>query len=359
MAVSLYKQNIKDYIGRELLKHPKINYLRTAWKYRHDSDFVDYVMHMYRDPNLLRMKSFGEKNLDKNIHLIALGGEMGLGGYLRRTFYGLADAERLGFTPVVQYLTESCVYAEHEPINGVSNPFEYYFEQVAEVSVRETYQSKSVFLFESAHDLRVEHDLGNTKADRAGGYDVNEAYLHNLARLMKRYIRLNKSTENFVLDGVSVLGGLEGRSSKILGVHIRGTDYSLNWKNHPNMVSVDEFITTIDNVLQQYGFDYIFLATDDATRLKTLRERYGNKLLYYKDVHRSSGKVSVAEEKNNRPLNHYLNGLEVIRDMYTLASCNGLICGLSQVSFIARIIRLSQGTPYEFLKVLDKGIYKG
>lgn len=58
MGVSLYKQNIKDYIGRELLKHPKINYLRTAWKYRHDSDFVDYVMHMYRDPNLLRMKSF-------------------------------------------------------------------------------------------------------------------------------------------------------------------------------------------------------------------------------------------------------------------------------------------------------------
>ena len=48
-----------------------------------------------------------------------------MGGCLRQILYGLFDAEQLGFTPVLGFRRESCLYAEDEPVNGIENPFEY------------------------------------------------------------------------------------------------------------------------------------------------------------------------------------------------------------------------------------------
>lgn len=353
------KHRMHEYVKSQLEKAPKLHYLQRVWRYRNDTNFVEQVMNLNHDPDTFKVKCFGEKNPDKNIYFIFLDRPMGLGGYLRCVFYGLIEAEIFGFIPVISFQSNKCPYSEASLVLGAKNPFEYYFERVSNLSVEEVYESKRVVLFSEGHELRGEHDLGNINAKIAGGYNFSEDYLRSLARLQKQYIRLNQSTSEAIEIGKKTLCSFDWNTKNILGVHIRGTDYALNWKNHPNMVSADDFITAIDNALQEYHFDYIFLATDDANRLKSLQERYGDKLLYYKDVHRGTGNISVAEEKNDRPLNRYLNGLEVVRDMYTLASCSGLVCGLSQVSFMARIIRLSQGSPYEFLKVLDNGIYKG
>ena len=46
----------------------------------------------------------------------------------------------------------------------------------------------------------------------------------------------------------------------------------------------------------------------------------------------------------------------MLRDMYTRAACDGLIAGLSQVSYAARIQKKSVGKEYGDLVILDKGI---
>lgn len=112
----------------------------------------------------------------------------------------------------------------------------------------------------------------------------------------------------------------------------------------------------IDEAIKKYNFTKIFLATDDNNILNEFKEKYKERLLYYKDVNRTDGTKSIVFENNQRENNNYLNGLEVLRDMYTLANCDGLIAGLSQVSFAARITKKSLNKEYNFLKIIDNGI---
>lgn len=356
-----YKEKLYCFVKKRLKKTPKLHYLQRVWRYRNDKDFVHQIMNINHNPDIMEIKRFGKKNLDVNIYFINLNGNMtkGFGGYLRQTLYGLIEAERLGFIPVIYYQPKGCLYAETEKVNGSDNPFEYYFEKASNISVEEVYESGRVFLFNPAHESRIEYDLGNLNPHMAEGYIVDDIYLGKLANVLNKYIHLNKSVQDSVFKDMQSLCLGEWASKKILGVHIRGTDYALQWLNHPNMVAVDEFVEVIDEVLTNHEYEYIFLATDDENRLNVLREKYGRRLIYYKDVARGERALNIAMEKNVRPMHHYLSGYEVLRDMYTLASCDSLICGLSQVSILSRIIRLASDKPYTYIKVLDKGIYQG
>ena len=60
--------------------------------------------------------------------------------------------------------------------------------------------------------------------------------------------------------------------------------------------------------------------------------------------------------KDGRKCHKYRLGLEVIRDMYTLAMCGGLVAGISQVAVCAQINKLAMGKEFEDLIVIDKGI---
>lgn len=360
-SLVFYKEKWYCFLQERLKKNPKIHYLQRAWRYRNDEDFVYQVMNINHNPDVMEIKRFGEKNIDSNIYFISLNGNMmkGLGGYLRQTLYGLIETDRLGFIPVIYYQPEGCLYAEEEEVNGSGNPFEYYFEQASNISVAEVYESSRVFLFNPAHESRIECDLGNLNPHMAEGYIVDDIYLGKLAIVFKKYIRLKTIVWERISEDMQVLCPDGWISKKFLGVHIRGTDYALNWLNHPNMVAVDEFVEAIDEVLEKYDYKYIFLATDDESRLDALKQKYGKKLIYYKEVARGKGALNIAMEKNDRPRHHYLSGYEVLRDMYTLAGCDSLICGLSQVAIMARIIRLASEQPYRYSKILDKGIYQG
>ena len=356
ISISFCRIQAEKIIKQFLSEHRVLNYLQRVWRHRNDSEFVNYVMRKGHDPNILHIEKLGDLNPQKNIFLIKLNGTMGFGAHYRMTLYALWEADQLGFVPVVCY-GDDCPYKEKQEVYGTSNPFEYYFQPVSHITITEAQQSQRVFFFEFAHAVRIERDLGNLNPDLTMGYTVTDEYLSILAKVHSKYIKLNQITDDIIKKDFFNL--IPKADSKVLGVHIRGTDFALNWENHPNIIMEDEFISVIDEAFRDYDFDYVFLATDDTRRLDALQKRYGSRLLYYKDVHRTTGNVGVHEEKNSRPMNRYLNGLEVIRDMYTLANCSGLICGLSQVSFMARIIRLSQESPYDFVKILDNGIYRG
>ena len=355
------REKKNEFMEKKFKCHPKIHYFLRVWKRRNDEKFVSEVLQLQRNPNTMEIKQFGQRNPQKNIYFIEIYGSDGMGfaAFLRHTLLALFEADRLGFVPAVSYFPENCVYAEFEKINGTDNPFEYYFEQVSDVSVKEVHESSRVFLYHWSHSVRVEHEFGDMNPNMPGGYNVDDEYIGKMALVLKKYIRLNNVVQHKVLSDMQEL--IKGRwnEKKILGVHIRGTDYALNWKNHPNMITMDAFVEAIDETLVKYDYEYIFLATDDKRRLETMQKKYGSKLIYYQDVVRGEHELNIALEKNDRPMHHYLNGLEVVRDMYTLARCDSLICGLSQVSIFARTIRLAEQGPYTYLKVLDKGICQG
>lgn len=351
------KYLLKVKLQHLLEEHPKVNYFQRVIRHMNDCDFVNKVLLLGHNPNGFYMKSYGEKNIDKNILFIEINAMMGYA--YRYMLYALFEAECLGFTPVIRF-NEKCAYLENHPINGTQNPFEYYFQQPADVSLESVYESKRVFPFDMSHLARIEKDLGNLNPETPVGYVVTEDYLNVLAQIARKHLKLNAVTERKIMEGIKNLFPKDFREKRILGVHVRGTDFALNWENHPNMVMPEEFFSVTDKLLQgESAFDYIFLATDDSTRLDAFKERYGAKLLYYTDVHREAGKKNIALCSVERENTHYLDGLEVLRDMYTLAECNGLIAGLSQISIAARIVRLARKGAFEYMKILDKGIYQG
>ena len=145
-------------------------------------------------------------------------------------------------------------------------------------------------------------------------------------------------------------------SGRTLGVHVRGTDFRRNYKGHPVAVTTQEYLEAAVKMAEQYHFDRIFLATDDSNAVRIFQDTFGEKVSFYQDVVRSEGNETVMRSESDRPLHHYQLGLEVLRDAYTLAACNALLAGKSQVSFGARVLAGAAGNEYENVTILDKGI---
>jgi len=237
------------------------------------------------------------------------------------------------------------------------NIFEYYFRQPCGINIEETLKSYHVFSsVDLTTDLRAGFDLGNYKpGDLPAPYSIDDDYLNELGRICGKYIKLNDITQSYLDKNFQETLGCN--VSKVLAIHIRGTDFALHWDNHPNIVKAEDYKEGVDEAISRYGFEKIFIATDDANCLDSFLNNYGNKIVYYKDVFRGNGLKNIASENTEREHGKYLNGLEVLRDMYTLASCGGLIAGLSQVSIVARIINRSLDNKYRYEKTLSNGIY--
>lgn len=353
----LFKEKTRTLIDGAISNSKALLCLRRLlWKWR-DNDYLEAVLKVGYDPNTMEIKVFGDDNLEKNIYFIKVSGTMGLAGYLRHTLHALFEAEKLGFTPVVYY-TDECPCKESADLDGISNPFEYYFKPVSALSVRDVYRSGRVFLFNPHHLRRIERELGNLNPDLPAGYNIEDEYMEKMSFLVKKYIHLNDRVERDMKNNRGELFQHVNNMEQVLGIHIRGTDYALHWKNHPNIVTPQDYFPVVDEALSQ-GFSYLFLATDDKRYIDCFENRYGSKVLYYRHTYRSDGACNIAFEKNPEDRSAYNRGLDVLRDMYTLAHSGGLIAGLSQVSIIARILCLSMERQYRYIKVLDNGVYRG
>ena len=73
---------------------------------------------------------------------------------------------------------------------------------------------------------------------------------------------------------------------------------------------------------------------------------------------RSDNHNGAQDTFSDRPLHRYKLGLELLRDIYTLANCDSLVCGLSQVSFAARYVNLAIGKKFGEVVIIDHGVNK-
>lgn len=350
---------IKKWISRNKVQFPTVYLLLYVFaKSRNDKEFMQLILNLHET---IIVKKFGNSNYDKLLYYINIDqNKIGLGAFFRQTIHAVYDADSMGAIPVVNY-EKSCPYFEKAEFKGTDNPFEYYFNQSNVFNKNDILKSQNVIVFKPWYFQRIDKNLGILKNDidmPIGYKNINENYLRVLGNIVKKYIKLNGEASKFINSSIEKEFPVGWQNKKILAVHVRGTDFALHWEQHPNIVQPDEFFKAIDEAIEKKDFEYIFLATDDSARLEIFKKKYGSKLLYFKDVHRSDGTVNVTFEKIDRADNNYLNGLEVLRDMYTMAYCNGFVAGLSQVSVSARIINRSFSKTYEYEKIIDKGIYQ-
>ena len=253
-------------------------------------------------------------------------------------------ADTFGLMPAVEWGINSFYYDSGMDCL-TQNVFEYYFEPVSQIDCREINNYKNVIESRPSH--------GYFFVDNRIGYDIKQYEIEKLGYLYKKYVHLNKITKEFIEKS---LNSIMAKENRILAIHIRGTDFYNDKKNHPVVISFKEYLVKAKEVFSHGEYDKVFLATDDANALELFKQEFNEKLLYYNDVFRSKNHFGVHATFDNRPLHHYKLGLEVLRDVYTLANCDSLICGLSQVSFAARYVNIALERNFKEIVILDNGI---
>lgn len=319
-----------------------------------DIRFVQNVKEIGKVPELVILeKGKGIKEPNLLYHIYMEESYSGFFADYNKLLEYLYFAEYYNLIPIIEYSDKFC-YAEKQLVNGTTNPFEYYFMQPCGLGIKELWENGVTILRSRKDNILLAKQL-NQNMD---GYSKSDIYLEHMARIVEKYIRLRPEiAEKFDHDRKEIICKmLKKPTSNLLGVHVRGTDFKKNYNGHPISVRVEEYLEEAVRLMETGRYEGIFLATDDDNALKIFKERFAGQITYYEDVIRSTGDETVMKSENKRENHHYKLGLEVLRDMYTLSACDGLIAGLSQVSYAARIQKNAEKKWYKDLKILDKGI---
>lgn len=328
----------------------EIQFLKYCFGKRKDARFRRNVTGISDNYSLVNLSEMGGSEEMGSFYYIDM--EPSYSGFFadhNRLLSLLYFADYYGLKPVVKY-SDEYTYREEHPVNGTSNPFEYYFEQPAGVSPEDLKQYSGVLCCRKENAALA----GLLNKNVKGGYGMSEEYMAELGRISQKYIRLNDTVAPVIEHAIEEMT----RQKRTLGVHVRGTDFKRNYNGHPVCVTVEEYLEEAKRLYKEKGYERVFLATDDQKTIQIFQEVFGENLSFYDDVIRSDGDETVMKSTVSRENHHYLLGLEVLRDMMTLAACDGLVAGLSQVSYSARIKKKGSGKEYEDLSILFKGINK-
>ena len=323
-------------------KHPGLHLILSTVErvIKKDKEYIYDHGNLYWNPDYLKLEHKGTDNYGQIVYSIHENGEgYGFFAELRMLLEKLLYADFMGFKPSVVY-GKNYLYFDKEMNNNTPNAFEYYFDSIG--GIEESNNSYNI-IEEKRHYSRIINQLYNSSK-------IYKSYDDAMVSIIKKYIHIRKDLLNTIeYDFYDLFP-----NKKVLGIHYRGTDYKVGYNNHPQKVELEQIIKILDKYTLEYS--YFFLATDEEGVYEFLQEKYGEKVKSYSDVKRSNGNVSVAFSKDDRKNHHYLLGLEVLRDMYSLSLCDGIICGQSQVTNYARWQKRAREEQYDNEIVIDNGI---
>lgn len=337
---------MKDFLKR----NKKIHYILKALKHINDSQYVEDFLNMESDPRLVRFFCKGDLNKEKAIYVITPNGKgWGYFAEFRALLCKLIYAERMGFVPYITWKDRDFLYYD-ETITDIDDAFNYFFEQNTEFTQEVINNSFMVAMSKSADPALIERQYKNTDT-----YGIDAELFSLFSTTVKKHIKLRADV---LVRFEKQFNDVKNDSQdKILGVHFRGTDYRQEYDIHPVFVQTSEEVNKAKIALNKHGFNKIFLATDEKDAIDRFIDAFGeDKIIYYKDVVRGTSQESVAFSKLEREHHKYQLGYEVVRDMWTLSMCDGLIASVSQVATMARVFKASRDEEYEYTKIIDKGI---
>lgn len=336
------REDIKNYIKRNEILH----YMVKCLKNYHNRTFRKMVLGRM---DSLIVENNGDTVYDFIIYHIYYNNEKaGLFAILKEILNYMAFADKYQLCPVVELGNKINYYDEE--FSKEINPFNYYFLPYNGVTIEDYKKSSRVV------EAKPEDIIAFCRTQDGYNYE-DRIYLY--AGYYKKYFNLEPQIFESIQIEINNLW--KNGSNSVLGVHIRGTDYKIGYNRHPVYVLVDEYIDTIKEALQTNTYKMIFVATDEQEALQKIKDTFGEeRVLCFSDTSRSfNGSAIHLKTNSNESQGKYYRyklGYEVIRDVYALANCEGLIGGLSNVSLFARIVKCSMDNNYKYIRILDKGI---
>ena len=245
----------------------------------------------------------------------------------------VAFAVKLGYIPVVDMENYPTLYSEDEPVNGTANAWNYYFDDVAGISLHEVYK-KGNYVMGKDKSLSKYAEKYCERIYRFPTHRTVSYY----EPLIGKYLRIR---EDLIKEFNAAWEKNVSGGEQTLGIHIRGTDMKNNL-GHPMPADAQTYLKRTKEFLESHSdVNKIFLATDENNVKEEFEKAFGNTKyrLFINEVFRAwdtnEGKktgVHELEIENPRPLHKYLLGKEVLQDAWFLHKCDYLMCGHSNIT---------------------------
>ena len=307
---------------------------------RHGHIIPEGVSLIYNSENIMnslcwarKVEHLGTKNSGKTILLIDMdfGKGCGLAYIIRTTLCFVCMAFERGWMPVVNLVGDN-MYID-SPQN---NMWEQYFEPLSHISVRDVMESQNVISVKNNHLTPVIIHIN--------------PYFREIWHRTQKHPKINFKSEIMQYFVKFMPKEIQDKQVRVLGAFIRGTDAKA-------AVSEKEaFSVALEckEIMENAGFDKVFLATEDIVYFEAFKSVFEDKLLHIvqkrvmscKDQRKPIGELLDIKTGEK---NHF--GLIYLMITYCLSRCNALVYNIPSGGYY--LANKWCENPYEFSYCLE------
>lgn len=329
--------SIKEYI-----KKTQFIYKPLYWLY---ILYLDVNKRISKYRNRERRCSYGENHPDKTFYIIGFTyTTAGLFAIVKSIFCHICYAVQQGYIPIVDMQHFSSQLSDNE--HKESNAWELYFQQPGGYHLEDISRSKNII---KSCSLPFPEGVEI-------GFDtpMNGNFHKKYAPFYEKYI---VPTPEIATYANNKREKVIGNKQHVLGVLCRGTDYTESKPSgHPIQPTAEQAVAKAKEVMSQYGYEYIFLATEDKRIYNVFRDSFGDRLLFsgQKLYEGMKGKKFLSELKVDNYFEKWHNTIDYYSTIHILSKCDGLLAGLTCGSICAYL--MSKG--YSYTHFWDLGRYQ-
>ncbi len=251
----------------------------------------------------------------------------------------IMEEKGAGYIPVIDFSYFLNGFLETDELEKI-NPWEYYFEQPTHFSLQAAYHAQNVI-------------LGNADVDVNLGDFIDDSELQKeYIRLFEKYIHISKRIEKKIS---AIYNSMIRPEWKVLGVVFRGTDYrNRTVPGEHRQPGIEDLIAKTKVLMQEWGCDHVFLATEDKGAVEIFKHSLGDQLVYTEKERYDSSVMYTQKHHFDREFDRYLKGEEYLTEIYILSKCNCLLSG--RVGILSVALPMNAG-KYENKYIYDLGTY--
>lgn len=318
--------------------------LKFHRKHRIIGYMIKYFYYCFARRDVLQKKKYyGEKNLNKIIYVIKPDYQDGVEGLLSLTYKHILYidyAKHKGYIPYVDWKNYKTQYYD-----GVNNVWNYFFKQPSDISEKEVYSSKKVYL--SGWTFNNINSKGLFEPDIFFD-DQIEKESHDM---LINNLEFNDEVINCVEKEANRL-----EIDNCIGVYVRGTDYTILKPSgeyvQPNVKQVEE---QLNKFIKKYKAPF-FLVTEDGNIYDYLKKKFEEsmKIVSFDSFIRNYDGKNVLSKAGVLEEDKKLRGQKYLVKMILLSRCKYLISSITQGSKFSYALN---GGKYIDKYIFDLGLY--
>lgn len=258
------------------------------------------------------LKNTGNKNKDKIFYVIRRSPGAGLFSNVTFVINHLKICDKYKFIPIIDMENFTTIYNEKNKVEKTFNAWEYYFEKLNKYTLKEVYQSQNVILTSPSFQTSMTLNISKNNFNK---------YLKKIIIKKKfKKIAMNFCKKNFLAK------------DRVLGVHFRGSTYKTA-RGHGFPATLEEMVKQTQKLIKKYGYNKIFLITEEEKYYQSLKKIFGEKIITYPSYRMlTKDSFKVYPRKNHR----YKLGKETLIETLILSKCEGITYIKSNVTTFSK-----------------------